>query len=106
MDTCNYLSLYDNYNHKRQLCEGPKVRTLTINRLWSIEVPIRARSMSIFNIDVGVDFFPIFLKVDVGLGFLNNRDVGVDFDYLTNIALQGKSVRLIVYNIHEGCKKW
>jgi len=37
--------------------------------------------------------------------FFNNRDVSVDFDYLTNIALQGKSVRLIVYNIHEVCKK-
>jgi len=49
-------------------------------------------------------FFLIFLKVDVGFGFLNNRDVGVDFDYLTNIA-QGKSVRLIVYNIHEVCTK-
>ena len=56
---------------------------------------------------IAVDFFSIFFQVDVGVafGFLNNRDVGVDFDYLTNIALQGKSVRLIIYNIHEVCKK-
>ena len=50
-------------------------------------------------------FFSLFFKVGVGSGLLNNHDVGVDFDYLTNIALQGKSVLQIVYNIHEVCKK-
>jgi len=45
-------------------------------------VSTRAGLMSIFLVDVGFGFFSIFLKVGVGFGFLNNRDIGVSFDFL------------------------
>jgi len=40
-----------------------------------------------------------FFKVDVGFGFPNYRDIGVGVDFLTNIALQGKSIR--PYNVRD-----
>ena len=43
-------------------------------------------------------FFRFFQKsmLVLVLVFLNNGDVGEDFEYSTKIALQGKSVRVIV----------
>ena len=57
---------------------------------------------------VSILLFDFFFKVDVGFGFSfsNCRDIGVDFDFLTNIPLQGKSVRLMfVCHLREVCKK-
>ena len=51
-------------------------------------------------------YFSILFYIDVGFGFSNYRDIGVDFDFLTNIAFQGKSFRpMFVCHIREVCKQ-